>query len=394
MTPPARLSAAIDILDRILTGAAAELALTQWGRANRFAGSGDRFAIRDLVFEALRRKRSLAALGGGATGRGLILGLMRQQGADLAALFTGIGHAPAVITAADIGHTPSKLEALDCPDWLGPQLQSALGDNFAAVMTAMQSRAQVFLRVNLAKTSAAGAQQALANEAIVTRTDPGCPTALEVVENHRKINMSQAYLQGFVELQDISSQAVVLDMPLIAGQKVLDFCAGGGGKTLAMAGRVAARFYAHDHHPQRMKDLPERAKRAGAKVTLMTDPATQAPYDVILCDVPCSGSGSWRRDPQGKWALTPQKLTEICKIQADILDRAAGLLQPQGVLVFATCSLLREENEDQITAFLQRHSGWDCKGSKRYDLWDRGDGFFGAHLSRKPRGNGGSDRDG
>ncbi len=383
MTPPARLSAAIEILDRILSGAAVEVALTQWGRANRFAGSGDRFALRDLVFEALRRKRSLAALGGGETGRGLILGLMRQQDADLDALFTGLGHAPAVITAADTGRTPTELEALDCPDWLAPHLQSALGDDFPAVMTAMQSRARVFLRVNLAKSSVLQAQQSLAAEGILAQTDPGCETALEVVENPRKINMSQAYLQGLVELQDISSQAVVQDLPLVTGQKVLDYCAGGGGKTLALAGRIAARFYAHDHHPQRMKDLPDRAKRAGAKVTLLNVPASQAPFDLILCDVPCSGSGSWRRDPMGKWALTLPKLAEICKIQAEILDRAVGVLQPEGVLVYATCSLLREENEDQISAFLHRHPGWHCTGSKRHALWDRGDGFFSAHLSRK-----------
>ena len=383
MTPPARLSAAIEILDRILSDAAVELALTQWGRANRFAGSGDRFAIRDLVFEALRRRRSLAALGGADTGRGLILGLMRLQGADLPALFTGIGHAPAVATTAEHGRTPTEAESLDCPDWLAPRLQSALNDDFAAVMTAMQSRARVFLRVNLAKTSVAVAQQALAADGIITHTDPDCETALEVVENARKINMSQTYLEGLVELQDISSQAVVLDLPLVAGQKVLDYCAGGGGKTLAMAGRITARFYAHDHYPQRMKDVTVRAKRAGAKVTVLSDPAPHAPFDLILCDVPCSGSGSWRRDPQGKWTLTPQKLTEICKTQADILDRAAGLLQPEGVLAYATCSLLREENEDQITAFLERHPGWRCQGSKRYALWDRGDGFFGAHLSRK-----------
>lgn len=382
MTPSARLSAAIEVLDRILSGTPAEAALTNWGRANRFAGSGDRHALRDLVFQALRCKRSYAAHGGGLTGRGLILGMLRAQGAEPDSLFTGEGHAPARVGPQDQARVPEEFEALDCPDWLAPTLQSALGDDFVSVMAAMQTRARVFLRVNPAKGDVAAAINALAQDGIVALAETDMPMALEVLENPRKINMSQAYLQGLVELQDISSQALVLDLPLQDGLKVLDYCAGGGGKTLAMAARAKARLFAHDHFPQRLKDLPARAARAGVKVTLLPDPAAAAPYDLVLCDVPCSGSGSWRRDPQGKWALTPEKLHEICRIQPEILDRAAQLVQPKGALAYATCSLLREENEDQIAGFLARQPDWRVVSQRRLGLGDRGDGFFIAVLRR------------
>jgi 16S rRNA (cytosine967-C5)-methyltransferase len=380
MTPPARLSAAIEIIDRILHGESAELALTNWGRASRYAGSGDRNAVRDLVFAALRRKRSAAAAGGTMTGRGLILGIMRLQGTDPQAFFTGEGYAPMRPGPVDQSRLPTELEALDCPDWLEQPLRNALGDDFSAILQAMQSRARIFLRVNLGKSSVNAAVEILAKDGIAVLADPACFTALEVSENHRKIKRSEAYIQGLVELQDLSSQAVVLEFPLHDGQKVLDYCAGGGGKTLAMAALAKSQFFAHDHFAHRMKDLPDRAARAGVNVAVLADPAPFAPYDLVLCDVPCSGSGSWRRDPQGKLALTPNKLLEICETQTEILDRAAQLVQPMGVLIYATCSLLREENEDQIAAFLQRHPDWRCSDAKRLPLSDRGDGFFVAHL--------------
>lgn len=380
MTPAARLSAAIEVLDRILNGLPAEPALTAWGRANRFAGSGDRHAIRDLVFEALRRKRSAAALGGGLTGRGLVLGLLRQRSEDTAALFTGQAHAPAPVLVDEAGWPPLPLEALDCPDWLAPRLERALGDGFPAAMAALQERAPLWLRVNLRRTTPEAARTALAAEGIEVRGDPALPAALEVLTNPRKINGSQAYLQGMVELQDRASQEVVLGLGLSAGQSALDYCAGSGGKTLALANQHGARFFAHDQDPRRMQDLPERARRAGVEVRLLSDPAQAAPYDLVLCDAPCSGSGSWRRDPQGKWALSPHRLDELCRIQAEILDRAAKLVQPEGELVYVTCSLLREENEEQIEAFLRRAPHWACLDQRRLALGAPGDGFFRARL--------------
>ncbi len=383
MTPPARLSAAIAVLDQILAGRPAEQALANWGRASRFAGSADRFAVRDLVYEALRCKRSFAALGGAMTGRGLILGLTRAQGIDPIGLFTGEGHAPAPISPTDEARTPSRLDVLDCPDWLAPKLEASLGNAFEATMLHLKHRAPVFLRVNLAKATLPAAIAALAEAGIAAEADPEIRTALLVTENARKISGSRAYLEGLVELQDRSSQAIVLQLPLRDGHKVLDYCAGGGGKTLAMANLVRAKFHAHDAFAQRMKDLPERARRAGAKITQPADPGAAGPYDLVLCDVPCSGSGSWRRDPMGKWALTSARLAQICQMQSEILDRAAQLIQPAGVLAYATCSILQEENEDQVASFVARQSGWVCTHALRLPVSEKGDGFFIAILKRQ-----------
>lgn len=380
MTPGARIAGAIEVLDRILAGTRAEVALTNWGRANRFAGSGDRAAIRDHVFDALRCRRSFAALGGAETGRGLMLGALRAAGSDPAALFTGEGHAPSPPGPGETGRTPGAMEALDCPDWLAPPLQAALGPNFAPVMQALQHRAPVFLRVNRARLDRTAAIARLAAEGIVSRPHPLAETALEVTAGERRIQASEAYAEGLVELQDASSQAVAEALPLADGQRVLDYCAGGGGKTLAMAARARLRLEAHDADPGRMRDLPARAKRAGVAVRLAASP--RGPYDLVLTDVPCSGSGSWRRDPEGKWALTPARLAELQAIQAQVMDRAAALVAPAGWLAYATCSLLREENEAQVAAFLARSPGWACTAQRRFSPLHDGDGFFLALLTR------------
>ncbi len=383
MTPAARASAAIAVLDRILAGEPAEQALTNWGRASRFAGSGDRHAVRDLVYDALRCKRSFAALGGGMTGRGLVLGGLRAAGRDPAELFTGEGHAPAALTDADAGRSPDGAEALDVPDWIFSRLQKALGGDLDAVLQEMRHRAPVFLRVNARKATLTAAQERLAQDGIATQAVSGLEFGLEVTENARKIQQSAAYVDGLVELQDASSQAVVEALPLRDGMRVLDHCAGGGGKTLAMAGRAGVRLYAHDAAPGRLRDLSPRAARAGVKVHLSESPEKTAPYDLVLTDVPCSGSGSWRRDPMGKWALTEARLAELTTVQAEILDRVVPMLGPKGVLAYATCSMLRDENEDQIAGFLARHSGWACRIQQRFSPLSGGDGFFLALLARE-----------
>ncbi|NGM47267.1 RsmB/NOP family class I SAM-dependent RNA methyltransferase [Rhodobacter sp. SGA-6-6] len=379
MTPAARAAAAIAALDRILAGEPAEKVLTLWGRAARYAGSGDRAAVRDVVYDCLRCLRSFAALGGGTTGRGLVLGAARAAGAE-ALWFDGSPHGPAV--ADEQGRHPEGLEALDCPDWLAPRLQASLGADFAPVMQALRRRAPVFLRVNAAKATVAEAIAALAAEGISAQPHPLSSFALEVTANARKIQHTQAYGEGLVELQDAASQAVAEAVPLTPEAKVLDLCAGGGGKTLALAARAPLRLYAHDANPRRMADLPARAARAGAKVTITENPEKTAPYDVILADVPCSGSGSWRRDPEGKWALTEDRLQALLALQAEILDRAARLCAPGGTVAYATCSLLREENEDQAAAFLARNPGWRLIDSRRFTPLEGGDGFGLALLAR------------
>lgn len=386
MTPAARIAAAIEILDGFFDGHAAEKLLTTWGRNNRFAGSKDRAAIRDHVFDALRNLRSYAALGGAETGRAVMIGALRAQDHDPASMFTGEGHAPAPLTAAEAAFSPKALPqavALDCPDWLLAQLQDSLGADFEPVLSALKHRAPVFLRVNLRKTTLTKAQEVLRDEGIDTAQHDLSPTALEVLTNPRRVQNSAAFQDGMIELQDAASQAITDMVPLADGAKVLDLCAGGGGKTLAMAGRAQAAFHAYDAAAQRLRDLPVRAARAGVSVQVLKQPQDRAPYDLVFADVPCSGSGAWRRNPEGKWRLTQQQLDHLVQTQAKILDRAAALVAPVGHLAYATCSLLACENQDQIAEFTARHTGWTLSAQRSFTPLNGGDGFHISVLSRE-----------
>jgi 16S rRNA (cytosine967-C5)-methyltransferase len=225
MTPAARLSAAIEVLDAWLAGTPAEPALKAWGRASRYAGSGDRAGVRDHVYDAIRCRRSFAWAGGAATGRGLMLGALRLAGQDPAALFTGAGHAPAPVSDDEAGRPLDAAPAavrLDCPDWLLPLLEAALGAEAVPALEAGRSRAPVWLRVNEARTSTENAVAILAAEGIAARPHPNVKTALEVTDNERKVSTSSAYLDGLVEVQDASSQAVVAALGEISGLRVLD----------------------------------------------------------------------------------------------------------------------------------------------------------------------------
>lgn len=389
MTPSARLSAAISILDLFLAGEAAEKALTSWARGARYAGSKDRAAVRDVVFDVLRRLRSYAALGGAMTGRGLVLGALRAnggyQGAEEAEHFTGNGHAPDLLSDAErnAGHEPIGDEALDCPEWIAPQLKASLGDDYEPVLKALRHRAPVFLRVNLRKTSVNAAMEELAADGIETQQHPLSKTALEVVSGARRVQLSEVYTKGFVELQDAASQAVVDLLPLPEGGRVLDYCAGGGGKTLAMAGRCDADFFAHDAAPQRMRNLPERAARAGVKVVCLDDPGQAEPFDLVLCDAPCSGSGSWRRSPEGKWRLNREKLDQLCDIQKKILKKASNFVRRGGTLAYVTCSLLDVENIERIEMFLSHEGGFRLVKQRRFTPLEGGDGFYISVLTHE-----------
>ncbi|MGR3504857.1 MAG: RsmB/NOP family class I SAM-dependent RNA methyltransferase [Paracoccaceae bacterium] len=387
MTPAARVAAAIEVLDQILEGTPAEKALTGWARRSRFAGSGDRAALRDLVFDALRRKRSAAAMGGAMTGRGLMLGLLRAEGADADAVFTGQGHAPAALDPDELSAVrmpDAGAEACDMPDWLWPQFRASLGEMAEDVARTLQARGPAMLRVNLRKASLATAQRALADEGVVAEPDPISSTALHVRTGARKLAQTQAYLTGLVELQDGASQAVMDELGLPEHRNILDFCAGGGGKALAMAARSKARIWAHDLQASRMKDLPARAERAGVQIGILdpTELADHAPFDLVLCDAPCSGSGAWRRAPEAKWALTAERLAELTRIQDAILDQAAALVTANGCLAYATCSVLEAENEARQAAFLARLPEWECIAARRWEPGLSGDGFFLAQFRR------------
>ncbi|MFY9212366.1 MAG: RsmB/NOP family class I SAM-dependent RNA methyltransferase [Aestuariivita sp.] len=385
MTPAARVQAAITILDEILTGKAAEQALTGWGRRSRYAGSKDRAAVRDLVFDAVRCRRSLAALGGGETGRGLMLGLARSQNLDVDALFDGSQYGAPRVGPDDAGRPPADgAEASDMPDWLWPEFQRSVGDMAMPAAAYLQERAPVFVRANLRRTNRAELTLALDQEQITAVPHALADTALEITTGARGLRNSSAFRDGLFELQDAASQAVVQALPLDDGQRVLDYCAGGGGKTLAMGARADLDLTACDSDPNRMRDLPERAARAGLAVRLADmdelDPA--GGYDLVLCDAPCSGSGSWRRAPDGKWALTPERLKILTQTQDDILDRATGLVAEAGILAYATCSVLRVENEDRVDAFLSRHPDWKSTMIQSWPLAGGADGFFVALLAR------------
>jgi 16S rRNA (cytosine967-C5)-methyltransferase len=384
MTPGARVAAAIEVIDAMAGGLAAEQALTRWARASRFAGSKDRAAVRDHVFDLLRRRRSAAHRGGGESGRALMIGLLRDLGEDPASLFTGEGHAPAPLSAAEASEpAPPEAQGLrwNLPDWLLPEFENSLGEGAETAALALQARAPVFLRVHLGKGSRAAAREKLAAEGIETLENDFSESALTVTEGARRIRNSQAFAEGYVELQDAASQAVTDLLPPVA--RALDYCAGGGGKALAMAAR-GATVLAHDADPGRMVDLPARAARAGTPIATLTtaELPRAAPFELVLCDAPCSGSGAWRRAPGGKWRLTPEGLAALCDTQDAILDQAAALVAPGGTLAYATCSLLRCENEDRVAAFLARQEGWEAILTRRIDVSEAGDGFFTAQLKR------------
>ncbi len=386
MTPGARIAAAAGILDEVLAGSPAERTLTNWARGARYAGSKDRAAVRDIVYDALRRRRSCAWVGGAETGRGLVLGLLRLSDADPVTLLTGEGHAlpppRSDEVAQDLAEAPRGVR-LDMPDWLLPLLDASLGEDATTACLALTKRAPVTLRVNLRKVAREQVQEALAAEGIVTEPDPGVPTALHVTAGAGRIAASRAYASGLVELQDASSQAAVLRLPLRDGDRVLDYCAGGGGKTLAMGALARLELYAHDAEPRRMADLPPRAARAGLEVEALTDPASRALYDLVLVDAPCSGSGTWRRAPEAKWRLTPERLAELCALQDRILNEAAPLVAPGGHLAFATCSILREEGPERVESFRARHPVWTPTDDMSLLPSHRGDGFYQAVLRRE-----------
>ena len=387
MTPAARYAGAIDVLDRMQDGITAERALTAWGRENRYAGSKDRAAVRDHVFSVLRQKRSVAHLGGSSTPRGMVLGLLRAQGVDPDTVFGAGGYAPDALTALEqetVQELPSDAVAHDLPDWLWPIWESDLGDDASTVARTQQSRAPITLRVNLRQGTREAAMAELLETGIKTEPVFHSKTALQVIENERRVLTSNAYLSGKVELQDFASQNAVAGLKLKAGGRVLDYCAGGGGKALAIADAYDVDVFAHDIAPERTVDISARAMRAGVKIhRLLTDEiAKQEPFNLVFCDAPCTGSGTWRRTPEAKWALDSEKLLNFSHLQLEVIQSAARYVCSGGQLVYATCSVLRVENDDVVSAFLSANSGWTLLHQDQR-LPDRdGDGFYFALLQK------------
>ncbi|MEQ8896742.1 MAG: RsmB/NOP family class I SAM-dependent RNA methyltransferase [Roseovarius sp.] len=373
------------MLDQVLDGKPAEQCLTRWARGARYAGSKDRAAVRDHVFQALRCLRSYACLGGAHTGRGVMIGALRAEDANPDDFFTGDGHAPAPLSDEErrAGSPPeAEGDRFDLPDWLVIAFRETLGAKAEVTARALRTRAPVILRVNERIKIKTEAIDILEQDEIFAQSIDIAPTALIVVEGARRIAGSAAYRDGIVELQDGSSQAAMHALDIAPGSKVLDYCAGGGGKILALAALNDGNWHAHDADPARMKDLPARAARAGSSVTCLSthEVSAHAPYDLVLCDVPCSGSGTWRRAPDAKWRLDPDRLSALTAVQADILQQAAALVGPGGVLAYSTCSILRQENEGQVENFLMNSKGWALEFEQRWPVSDAGDGFYLARF--------------
>lgn len=388
LKPPARIQAAIEIVGHVLDGAAADRALVAWGKANRFAGSGDRRAIGDIVFAALRS---------GAASRDprrlVIAGLAATHPPEaVAALFTGERHAPAPLDAEE--RAALSLAAVP-PDWLAAAFARAWGPDADAELAALQGRASLDLRVNTLKATRAEAIERLAEDGIIAEPLDLIGTALRVVAGGVDVEGGAAHALGLVEVQDAGSQCAAAALQAWPGDTVLDLCCGAGGKTLALAAAMEneGRILAADTAAIRLKRLPGRAVRAGASIVetrLLAEDWLDRPapfaetFDRILIDAPCSGSGTWRRNPETRARLTEQGLAHLNALQARLLAAAAPLLKPGGRLVYVTCSVLPQENEDIAAAFAAAHPGFAPELASRLSPRSTGtDGFFIAPFSRR-----------
>jgi 16S rRNA (cytosine967-C5)-methyltransferase len=381
MTPSARLSAAIEVFAEIeARRRPAADALKDWGLSHRFAGSGDRAAIAGLVYDALRRKSSAAWLMGEPTPRACLLGMLRRERSldaqAIAALCDGSRHAPSPVTQEEAAalardsftDAPAYVEG-DYPEWLDSHLQRVFGDERVAEGAALASRAPLDLHVN---TIAAERDQALAKlehlNAAPTRWSPiGLRVRLAADAKNPAIHAEPAFLKGQIEIQDEGSQLAALLADAKPGEQVVDLCAGAGGKTLALAAAMDNRgqIYATDLDKRRLAPIHARLERAGARNVQVRTPTGRDGNDVVadlagradlvMIDAPCTGTGAWRRNPDAKWRIRPGALAERLQEQQTVLERAATLAKPGGRIAYVTCSVLAEENDDQVRAFLTRH---------------------------------------
>lgn len=390
MTPAARVQAAIELLDAIIAaarseGAPADRLIVDYFKTRRYAGSKDRRAVRELVYAAIRACGEIPA-----SGRAAMLRLAQDEPA-IAALFDGSDHGP-----APIGPGEQAAEGGIAPRWLIEQLErSGIADE--GEQAALLDRAPLDIRVNALK----------ADRATIALPDPG--EALTAPQGLRfpsgtQVEQWPAWRDGAIEVQDHGSQLACQATAAKPGETVIDLCAGAGGKTLGLAAMMGntGRLLACDIDRARLARLAPRAERAGAGMieTLLLDPGREreailpraGPVDLVLVDAPCSGSGTWRRKPEARWRLTPERLARFAATQDRLLDLAATLVRPGGRICFVTCSLLDAESGARIAAFLARHRGWEAlepslplgcahgQGSRLTPFHDGTDGFFIAML--------------
>lgn len=377
MTPGARLRAASEVLAEVMTRhRPVSEALQDWGRSHRFAGAGDRNAIGGLVYDALRRRLSIAWRFDADTPRSLALGAATGAlglGADaVIEACTGAAHSPDPLSAAegaalsrDLAGAPHHVRA-DVPEWLWPDFEAMFAERAVAEGAALAQRAPADLRVNLLKADRDRVLKSLAG--FGARPAPHSPVGIRVpppVATGRTPNLQAeaSFHAGWFEIQDEGSQIASLLTCARPGEQVIDLCAGGGGKTLALAAllRNSGQLYAYDHDRLRLQPIFERLRRAGARgVQVLRARDVEAVtalgprFDLVLVDAPCTGTGVWRRRPDAKWRLKPESLVQRMAEQSSVLDLARGLVRPGGRIVYVTCSLLPHENVRQVEAFLDR----------------------------------------
>lgn len=377
MRDAGRIAAAIEVLDAVLNRhQPVKEALRDWGKAHRFAGSGDRAWISGLVMDALRRRAGAEHLMADDGPRALVLGALKLAwGMDadaMAAVFEGDEHAPEALSTHERERLSGSLDAAplhvraDIPEWLEDSFQRAFGSDAALEGQGMAGRAPVDLRVNTLK---AEPDKALAAVQAKLKAEPGAlvSTSLRIPETDPRAKSPPAdaipaYGKGWVEVQDIGSQIAALAAGPIEGGQVLDYCAGAGGKTLALSALMAGKgqLYAWDYDWRRLRAIWPRLKRAGARNVQVRDgkeaPALddlEAKMDVVFIDAPCTGAGTWRRRPDSKWRLKPTALANRIAQQDEVLAKAARFVRPGGRMVYVTCSILPEENRDRVAAFLE-----------------------------------------
>jgi 16S rRNA (cytosine967-C5)-methyltransferase len=411
MTPAARLSAAIELIGTIDSERVpAAKALKEWGTAHRYAGSGDRAAIAGLVWDVLRRRASSAWLMEDDTPRSRVLGMLkleRGMGVDaIAALCDGGRFAPgpladqerAALAARSLDGAPAPV-AGDYPDWLDGYLTEAFGDDRVAEATAMASRAPLDLRVNTLKAKRGKILHSLAH--LGAKETPWSPIGLRIElgadARNPGIHAEEDFIKGAVEVQDEGSQLAALFSAAKPGEQVIDLCAGAGGKTLALAAMMQGkgRLIATDHDKRQLAPIHERLSRAGVHNADVRTPKgdgdtlsdIRASADLVLIDAPCTGTGTWRRNPDAKWRMRPGALEVRLKDQIAVLDRAASLVKPGGRIAYITCSVLPPENGAQVEAFIARHPGFAVVAPEQTAsvLWDKAEAFASAAM-RSPEG--------
>ncbi len=378
MTPGGRLAAAIEVLADIFQRhrPVAE-ALKDWGVSHRFAGSKDRAAIGNIVYDALRWRLSSAWVMEADTPRALVLAAVGRHwglGSEgLSAAIVDSAHAPAplsgaeraLIDMADLGAAPPHVRA-DVPEWLGARLERSVGPEWVAEGQALAGRPPLDMRVNRLKADRDKVAKGLARFA--PAETPWSPDGLRIAATsgdgrHPNVQVEPGFQKGWFEIQDEGSQLASLLTGAKTGEQILDLCAGAGGKTLAMAAAMdnKGQIFATDSERSRLAPIFDRLKRAGTR-NVQVRPAgadladLRGHMDAVLLDVPCTGTGTWRRRPDAKWKLTERALTDRIADQSTLLDKAVAFLKPGGRIVYVTCSLLPDENGDQLRAFLGRHA--------------------------------------